>query len=109
MGKSLESGNISEMTCPSLQDRIWQELGSNFLVSKKKSALTRPSLQDFAGRTSYPAPFAGAGYGSHTPDVDSCIVASNRGFVPSSTAGPLGGYLGNRGHLSSFRVANVFS
>jgi hypothetical protein len=109
MGKSLESGNNSEMTCPSLQDPIWQELDSNFLVSKKKSHLTRPSLQDYEYGASCPALFAAVGYVSHIADVGSCIVASNPGSVPSSTAGPLAGYLGSLGHFSSFGVANLFS
>ena len=109
MGKSLESGNICEMTCASLQDPIWQELDSNFLVSQKKSHLTRPSLQDFQYGASCPALFAAVGYVSHIPDVGPYIVASNPGSVPSSTAGPLVGYPGSLGHFSSFGVANIFS
>jgi hypothetical protein len=109
MGKSLESGNICGMTCPSLQDRIWQESDNNFLVSQKKSALTRPSLQDFQYGASCPALFAVVGYVSHIPDVGPYIVASNPGCVPSSTAGPLADYLGSLGHFSSSGVASVFS
>jgi hypothetical protein len=109
MGKNLESGDISEMTCPSLQDPFWQESDSNFLVSRKKSALTRPSLQDFQYGASCPALFAVVGYVSHIPDVGSYIVASNPGSVLSSIAGHLSGYLGSRGHFSSFGVAKIFS
>jgi len=109
MGKSLESGNICEMTCPSLQDPIWQESDSNSLVSQKKSARTRPSLQDFEGDVSCPVVFAEVGYVLHIADADSYIVANNPGSVPSSTAGRLADYLGSLGHFSSFAVARVFS
>ncbi|MBN1844020.1 MAG: hypothetical protein JW883_17300 [Deltaproteobacteria bacterium] len=109
MGKSLESRNICEMTCPSLQDPIWQELDSNCLVSQKKTVLTCPSLQDFEGDVSCPVVFAVSGYVSHTADVGSYIAASNPGSVPSSTAGRLAGYLGSLDHVSSFAVARVFS
>ncbi len=97
------------MTCPSLQDPIWQELDSNFLVLRKKPALTRPSLQDFDCVAFCPALSEALGYVPHIPDVGSYIVASNRGSVPSSTAGPPAGYPGSLGHFSSFGVANVFS
>lgn len=109
MGKSLESRNICEMTRPSLQDPIWQELDSNCLVSRKKSALTCPSLQDFEGDVSCPVLFTEIGYVSRIADAGSYIVANNPGSAPSSTAGRLAGYLGSLDHFSSFGVARVFS
>lgn len=109
MGKSLESGNISDVTCPSLQDRTWQELDSNFLVSQEKSPLTCPSLQDFEGDVSCPVLFAEVGCVSHIADAPFYIVANNPGSVPSSTAGRLAGYLGSLDHFSSSGVARVFS
>jgi hypothetical protein len=109
MGKSLESGNICEMTRPSLQDPAWQELDSNFLASQKTSALTCPSLQDFEYIVSCPSLFAEAGYVSHIPDVGPYTVASNPGSAPSSISGRLAGYPGNPGHFSSFGIASLFS
>jgi hypothetical protein len=107
MYNCLELGNICVITCPSLQDPLWQESGSNCLVLREKSALTRPSLQDFGA--SCPAPFATAGYVQHIEDVGSCIVANNLCFALSNFAGRLGDCLGSLGHLSSFGVANFFS
>jgi hypothetical protein len=109
MGKSLESGNISEMTRPSLQYLFWQELDSNFLVSHKKSPLTRPSLQDFEYDVFCPALFAEAGYVSHIPDFAPYSFANNPGSLPSSTAGRLCGRLYSLDHFLSYDVANVFS
>lgn len=108
-GKSLESGNISEMTCPSLQDSLWQESGSNYLVLHEISCLTRPSLQDYECGVSCPVLFVGAGSVSHIPDVYPCIVASSPDSVPSSTAGHHADYLDTPDHFSSFPVAIVFS
>jgi hypothetical protein len=109
LGKSLESGNISEMTCPSLQDSLWQELGSNFLVLQEISHLTRPSLQDLEGNLSCPVLFVRVGSVLHIPDVGPYIAASSPDSVPSSTAGRHVGYHGTPDHFSSFRAANVFS
>jgi len=109
MYKSLESGNISGITCPSLQDLLWQELDSKFLVLQEKFALTRPSLQDLQCGVSCPALFVKGGYVPHTRDVGSYIVASNLGCPLSNFAGRLGDHLGSLGHLSSFDVATVFS
>jgi hypothetical protein len=109
LGKGLESGNISEMTCPSLQDPLWQESGSNCLVLQEISSLARPSLQDLEYGASCPFLFVGVGSVSHIPDVGPYIVASSPGSVPSSTAGHHAGYHGNPDHLSSFGVAIVFS
>jgi hypothetical protein len=83
MGKRLESGNICEMMCP--------------------------SLQDFEYDVSCPVLFAAVGYVSHIADVGPYTIASNPGSVPSSTAEPLAGYLGNLDHFSSCGVASVFS
>jgi hypothetical protein len=109
MGKGLESGNICDLTCPSLQDLPWQEPGNNCLVSQEISALTRPSLQDFEADAFCPALSAKIGYVLHTQDVDPYTAASNPGFVPPSTAEPLVYHLGSLGHFSSFAVAIVFS
>jgi len=109
LGKGLESGNISEMTCPSLQDSFWQESGSNSLVLKEISHLTRPSLQDLEYGASCPVLSVGVGSVSHIADVAPYIVASSPDSVPSSTAGHHAGYPGTPGHLSSFGVAIVFS
>ena len=109
LGKSLESGNISEMTCPSLQDCLRQGLGSNFLVLQEISHLTRPSLQDLEGNVSCPVLFVRVGSVLHIPDVGPYIFANNPGSAPSSTAGHLSGYPGSPDHFSSFGVAIVFS
>ena len=109
MGKRLESGNISEMTCPSLQDCLWQELNNNYLLSQKKSYLTRPSLQDLEYGVSCPVLPVRVDSVSHIQDVGPYIFANNPGSAPSSTAGHLSGYPGSPDHFSSFGVAIVFS
>jgi hypothetical protein len=109
LGKSLESGSIFEMTRPSLQDSLWQESGSNLLILREISGLTRPSLQDLEYAVSCPVLFVGAGSVSHIPDVGPYIVASSPDSVPSSTAGRHAGYLDTPDHSSSFPAANIFS
>jgi len=109
MGKRLESGNISEMTCPSLQYSFWQESDSNFLVLQDISPLTRPSLQDLEYGASCPVLFVGLGSVLHIPDVGPYIAPSSPDSVPTSTAGHLSGYPGSPDHFSFFGVAKVFS
>jgi hypothetical protein len=65
-------------------------------------------LQDSQIGAFDPVPFVRTDYVPHIANVDSCIVASNLGFVLSNTVELLAGPLGIGDHLSSFGVANVF-
>jgi hypothetical protein len=109
MDNNLESGNIFGLTCPSLQDLLWQESGNNSLVSPKKSALTRPSLQDSPADAFCPALFAEIGCVLHSQDVDHDTGASSPDFVPPSTVEPLVYRLGSPDRPSFFGAAIVFS
>ena len=108
-GNGLESESISVMTCPSLQDSLWQESSNNFLVLHKISHLTRPSLQDQAYGASCLVPAAGVDSILHIQDVGPYIFANNPGSPPSSTFGHLSGYPGSPDHSSFFDVAISFS
>jgi len=85
-----------------------QELGNNCLVLQDNLSLTSPSLQDSQIGASDHVPFVRVDYVPHIPDVDSCIVASNLGFVLSNIVDFLADPPGIGDLLSSFGVAKTF-
>ncbi|MCF8126944.1 MAG: hypothetical protein K9N10_00370 [Deltaproteobacteria bacterium] len=105
----LDSIDILAITCPSLQDLLYQKLRHNRLLLGKIFGFTNPSLQDLKSGVFYPVPSAKSDFVPHISGVAPCISPSNRDFAPASTVGCPFGPCDILDHSSFFDAAKVFS